>query len=115
MAFNTATKEAMFTALRTAVGATSHYVKLSSEGATAIAAIKKASTRRDGVTGAGLDSSQSARVLVKTSDYSLPDNRRVYVTTDGSTYTAARIQSVETLADDITAIEYDSVNKGTSR
>jgi len=113
MSFTTATKETLFDSLRTAVGATGHYVRLGAADATEIDAIRKASMRRDNVTGAGLDTADAARVLVKTSDYALPANRRVYVSTDGgTTYTACRIQQVQTLADDIAAIEFDSLNRG---
>lgn len=113
MSFDTATKEAAFTSLRTGVGAATHYLRIGADDATAVAAILKASTRRDAVTGAGLDSQSAGRALVKTSDYSLPDNRKIWVSRDGTTYAAARIQSVQTLADAITAIEYDSINRAT--
>lgn len=113
MGFDTTTKEAAFDTLRTGVGASTHYVRLGAADADDVEAILKASMRRDGVTGAGLDSQNAGRALVKTSDYDLPDNRKVWVSRDGTTYGAARIQGVQTLADDITAIEYDSINRAT--
>jgi hypothetical protein len=113
VSFDTTTKERMFDSLRTAVGATAHYVKLSTLGGAAVPAIRKASTRLDNVTGAGLDATTAGRVLVKSSAFVMPDNRRIYTTTDGgTTYTPGRIQSVHVLADAITAVEFDSLNRG---
>jgi hypothetical protein len=112
-----ATIAAMFATLRTACGASGHYVKVGTTGATAITAIKKQSTREDVATGAGLDDASSGRVLVKTADFTNPATRRMYLSTDsGVTYSECGIFSVIKMADigggGITEIEYDSINKG---
>jgi len=105
----------MFDDLRDAVESAHALVLFSAQTGTGIEAIIKAPAIRDDVNAAGLDLANAGRVLVKASDFTLPDNRRIYVSTDaGASYTLRRIAGHSRLANAIVAIDYVSANSGTS-